>query len=434
VFASVVGMQGGAVGRQEVLETVERVRSLCARLDPAAIPLSEVPVVFDLAVELEKLGAGAVVRMTARYEQAGAWRGNGAKSAEDDIARKTGSSTSNARRNLGTSKRLGLHPETDAAVKRGELSSEQAAEVTLGAEASPADEEKLLESARKDRLHELKRKSAEARARADQDREATRRRLHRMRCLRRWNDAEGMGNLLLRLPADEMAEVDAALKRPIDQRFADARHAGRFEPPEAYGADVVRERLLGTSGSEGAATKPNQAVRPDKKVIALIDVEALNRGRVEGDETCEIAGVGPVSVSAVRRLMSDAFLSIVFTKGDDILNVTHLGRQVTARQRTALEARGARCELCGSTHLLDIDHNEGWALVYETKLENLFWECWHCHDVKTRHDLRVTGPPGARTFVHRDGTPWRGPAGGDPAATEAARDGPVQDHLFTTAS
>src|SRR3546814_6257056 len=61
--------------------------------------------------------------------------------------------------------------------------------------------------------------------------------------------------------------------------------------------------------------------------------------RVEGDETCEIAGVGPVSVSAVRRLLSDAFLTLVLRKGSDIRNVTHLGRQVTAAQRTAMEAR-----------------------------------------------------------------------------------------------
>jgi phage terminase large subunit GpA-like protein len=70
-----------------------------------------------------------------------------------------------------------------------------------------------------------------------------------------------------------------------------------------------------------------------------------------------------------------------------VLNVTHLGRQVTAAQRTALEARGARCERCGSRHLLDIDHNEGWTLTHDTRLEDLSWECWHCHGLKTRHNL-----------------------------------------------
>jgi hypothetical protein len=320
-------------------------------------------------------------------------------------------------------------------VRDGELSPDQADAVSSGVDASPDAEDELLASARKDRLHELRRKTANAKARADKDREATRRRLHKQRSMRRWNDDEGMGNLLLRLPADEMAEIDAALKRPIDRRFADARDAGRFESHEAYAADVVKDRLLG-DGSDTPATRPNQAVRPDKKVIAVIDVEALNRGRVEGDETCEILGVGPVSVSAVRSLLCDAFLTVVFRKGVDVLNVTHLGRQVTAAQRTALEARGGACERCGGTYLLDIDHIQGWTLTHETRVEDLAWACSHCHDLKTRHDLIFTGPPGNRELVHRDGTPWHGPGGTDPPGTHppGPADAPVQDDLFTLAT
>jgi hypothetical protein len=192
-------------------------------------------------------------------------------------------------------------------------------------------------------------------------------------------------------------------------------------------------------------------VRPDKKVIARIDVEALNRGRVEGDETCEIAGVGPVAVSAVRRLLSDAFLTLVIEKGQDVIHVTHLGRQVTARQRTALEARGCRCERCGSTHLLDIDHNQGWALTHDTRVEDLSWACWHCHDLKTRHDLIFTGPPGNKRLVTRDGHDWdppphhtteaetgTGPPGPGPAPPEEpaaapAAVAPEQGDLFTLA-
>jgi hypothetical protein len=106
-----------------------------------------------------------------------------------------------------------------------------------------------------------------------------------------------------------------------------------------------------------------------------------------------------------------------------VRSVTHLGRQVTAVQRTALEARGCRCERCGSTHLLDIDHNEGWTLTKDTRLEDLSWECWHCHGLKTRHNLRLDGPIGNRWFVDRKtGQPWRGPTGtGPPDDQRAAR-------------
>ncbi|HAS11695.1 MAG TPA: hypothetical protein DCS55_14455 [Acidimicrobiaceae bacterium] len=412
-------MTKGPVTTAEVLEVVAGVHDLCRRLDPDAIPLHEVPDAFDALASLERLGGGAVLRMAARYDEAGAWKRNGAKSAEDDIARKTGTPTGSARRKLNTSKRLKRQPKTDEAVRRGDVSPDQANEVSDGADASPEEEDELIRSARRDPLHELRKRSAAAKAKADRDREETRRRLQRAREVKRWNDAEGMGNLLLRLPADVMAEVDAALKPRVERAFADARDAGRIERREATMADVVRDLLLGGGGDDGAK-RSSQAVRPEKKVIALIDVPALNRGRVEGDETCEIVGVGPVSVSAVRALLSDAFLALVFRDGEDVRNVTHLGRQVTARQRTAMEARGCHCERegCGGTYLLDIDHNEGWTLTHDTRLDDLSWLCWHCHDLKTRNDLRLVGPPGRRRFETRKGRPWHAPpaSGGPPGA------------------
>jgi hypothetical protein len=247
--------------------------------------------------------------------------------------------------------------------------------------------------------------------------------------VRRWEDADGMANLLLRLPADRMATVDARLRPLAERAFADARDAGRLGPAEAHLADTVERLLLGEPGG-GVPASGRQGVRPEKKVIAVIDVGALNRGAVEPGETCEIAGIGPVAVSAVRRLLSDAFLTLVFRKGDDIGNVTHLGRQVTARQRTALEARGCRCERCGSKYLLDIDHNEGWALTHDTRLEDLSWACWHCHELKTRHDLRFEGPPGRKRLVTRAGQDWDPPPPDRPPGPVGD---PPDDHLRRSA-
>jgi hypothetical protein len=427
-------MAVGPATAAEVLDVVARARDVCARLDPQALSLAEVPQVFDALAELERLGGGAVLRMAARYEEAGAWKRNGARSPEDDIARKTGSGTTRARRKLSTSKRLREQPKTDDAVRQGRVSTDQADEVSEGASVAPHAEDALLETAQRQPLHELRRKVAEERAKADRDREERARRLHRNRQIRRWDDADGMGNLLLRLPGDQMREIDAGLKPLIERMLADARDAGRMEPVEAYGADVVRALLLGGDGS-GTANSSRQAVRPEKKVIARIDVEALNRGHVEGDEVCEIAGVGPVSVSAVRRLLSDAFLTLVFEKGEDVCNVTHLGRQVTARQRTALEARGCRCERCGSTHLLDIDHNLGWTLTHDTRTEDLSWLCWHCHDLKTRHDLYLVGPVGDKRLVRRDGTDWDPPPEDRPPGSDPppARSAIEQGDLFAVA-
>lgn len=129
-------------------------------------------------------------------------------------------------------------------------------------------------------------------------------------------------------------------------------------------------------------------------------------------------------------------------------NVTHLGRQVTAQQRTALEARGWFCERCGSTRRVEIDHDTGWTLTYDTVIGDLRLACEHCHDLKTINQLRWAGPPGQGYFIDENGNPWRAPpgAGGtdpptwEPAeadrcsdATPSGRDDPDDPPLFTLA-
>jgi hypothetical protein len=390
----------------EVRGEVERVASvvadLCDAIDPNAINLGDVPAVFEQLVRMSKLIDGATVRMTARYEEAGEWKRNGARSAADDIARKTGKSPSQAKRSLGTSQKLAKLPGTDNALRKGDLSADQADQVASGAAVSPEDEDDLLDTARNESMHALRRKAADARARADHDRQARARRLHGMRRVSRWTDEDGLYNLLLKTTPEVGASIDAHLKPGIDQAYADARDAGRFEDYEAYAADVVAGLLTGQTN--GATTRSGQAVRPDRKVIATVDAAALRRGTLEGDETCVIAGVGPVSVNAVRALLGDAALAVVFEDGVDILNVTHFGHQVTAHQRTALEARGYRCEVCGATSHLDIDHVTGFTITKTTRLDDLSWLCRHHHHRKTYEDLVLVGPVGHRRLVPRPPT------------------------------
>jgi hypothetical protein len=68
------------------------------------------------------------------------------------------------------------------------------------------------------------------------------------------------------------------------------------------------------------------------KILARVDLPALLRGYAVGDEACELAGYGPVAVSAIRDLMetADPFLAAVVTKGKDVVGVAHLGRRPTA--------------------------------------------------------------------------------------------------------
>jgi hypothetical protein len=170
--------------------------------------------------------------------------------------------------------------------------------------------------------------------------------------------------------------------------------------------------------------------RPDTKIIVLINHEALKRGWVEGDERCEIAGVGPVSVASAKSLMVDAFGAAIVTNGVDVFTVAHLGRSVTAYQRSALEARGYVCEVpgCGSTRALEIDHIDDWVLTWKTQLDSLAWLCRTCHLDKTHRDARPHGPPGDRRWVGPTGQS-SGPdppsdGGAPPVASPSDTDGP----------
>jgi hypothetical protein len=118
-----------------------------------------------------------------------------------------------------------------------------------------------------------------------------------------------------------------------------------------------------------------------------------------------------VDVDHVRSLFGDAFVVALIHDGQDVRRVVHLGRQVTAHQRSALEARGQVCEVpgCDIDWGLEIDHITGWALTKTTTIDDLGWLCGHHHDQKTHHGHRLTGPPGNRT--------WRPPARAAPMAS-----------------
>jgi hypothetical protein len=138
------------------------------------------------------------------------------------------------------------------------------------------------------------------------------------------------------------------------------------------------------------------------KVIVRIDHAALLRGCTVAGETCEIAGVGPVSAAAVRDLLDsgDPFVAAVILDGHDVHTVAHLGRQPTAYQRTAIEATSIRCTniSCNGTVGIEIDHRIDWHETHHTKLDELDPLCRACHTLKTHRDWQLEPGQGRRRF------------------------------------
>jgi 5-methylcytosine-specific restriction endonuclease McrA len=101
-------------------------------------------------------------------------------------------------------------------------------------------------------------------------------------------------------------------------------------------------------------------------------------------------------VETAQALAADAFLQAVVMDGQQIVSISHLGRTINARLRTALEARDQTCVVpgCYVSHNLQADHVHAVIDGGPTELANLALLCrWH-HNQKTHHGYQLTGPPG----------------------------------------
>jgi hypothetical protein len=153
-----------------------------------------------------------------------------------------------------------------------------------------------------------------------------------------------------------------------------------------------------------------------------VDVEALRRGGVTGDQVCEISGVGPVPVTVARELLGDAVLKLVITRGVDVCNVTHLGRGPTAAQRIALAWTSAGCtvEGCARTRV-EYDHRLDWKDTRHTRLDELDPLCAYHHDLKTRLRWALISGHGKRPLVPPDDPRHPRHQRSEPRRTPAAR-------------
>jgi len=354
--------------------------------------------------------AAATVKALAAHRVAGtsAWKPSGAPSAADWLARTTGTTAAHARDTLATAAQLAQLDEVAHAARAGQVSPAQTAAIAAAATVDPHAETGLLTAAQHESLGELRQRCARTRAAADPDPEATRARIHAHRRLRRWTGPDGTGHLHAEGPSDLLARLDTELAARTDRLFATARSQGRREDPEAYAfdalidlADSASPTATGTGTDTGTAV---QRQRTRYRAIVRVDLDALLRGSLDGDQTCEIAGLGPIPVAIARQLLGESTLHLVLTRGTDVANVTYLGRGPNAAQRIALLWQAPGCTRLGCPRHahLQIDHRTPWNQQPVTQLANLDPLCHHDHQLKTHHGWALTDGTGKRPLVPPD--------------------------------
>jgi Domain of unknown function (DUF222) len=250
------------------------------------------------------------------------------------MAKTTKTSVGDAVGVLETAARLAELPNTDAALRSGELSEPQAREIAAAASAAPQAEDELLARARRDSLGGLRERCAEVRAAATPEESERYERVRARRRLRHWIEPDGAFRLDAVLTADAGAVVLAALEPLTEDACAAARRQGRREPREACAADALV--ALAAHGRDCDAVPERRG--PAALVHVVVDHAALTRGAVQTGETCAIVCVGPIPAATARALAADAILSVLVKDGGDLRAISGAGRTITARLRSALVA------------------------------------------------------------------------------------------------
>jgi hypothetical protein len=389
---------------EQLRQATERLRRVVAELDPSRIDGAQARrLVEDFAV-IERLAAAGKAIAMRRVEETRAWADAGTfRDAAAWLAATGGTTVGHARATVEAAAHLEEFPETEAALRCGELSEVQVSEVVAAAQADPSAERLLLDSARRDGVRGLKDQCARVKAAACTDETARYRAIHEARSLRHWRDVDGTGRIDVRGPADATARVIAALQPYERDLFRTSRDAGRRERSDALAFDA----LVALTTSEGGE-RPGE---PACAVVVRVDHTAFRRGHTEAGEVCEVAGVGPIPVSVADRLSDDAILKALIVDGEDVRAVAHLGRTIPAKLRTAVDEMFPECAIegCHVNRHLEIDHNVPISEGGPTALWNLRRLCAHHHEYKHTHDLRLDGEGTRQRFVPR-GPPPEGPA------------------------
>ena len=308
------------------------------------------------------------------------------------VSKVAGCSTREGARLFDTAGRLTSLPGVSSSLRRGEIGPEAAALVSKAASCDQEREQELVSAAASLSYFELERlcRREISSRQQEQDKQDRERRLHENRHLRLWRGRDGSGRGEFSLDAVCYARLVACIDSLTKELVVSAARREEEVGLAALQADALVS-LVDRPARDGGG--------PRSEVVLRVDLEALRRGATEPGETCEIQGVGEVSVSTARSLLGRSFLWLVVSKGRDPACVTRLSRYIDDHQHRALWERDRGCVVCGTTRQVERDH---WRVDYAdlgpTELDNLALLCAPCHRMKTYRGWRLGGGPGHWTW------------------------------------
>ncbi|HEX4867899.1 MAG TPA: DUF222 domain-containing protein [Acidimicrobiales bacterium] len=420
-----------SVLEQRVEIAQEALRQAVGQLDPDSLTPHEAGRLLEAFDQVVRTAATGSTLLARRVEDGQEWRQAGYRTAAEWLAATSGSSIGSARRKMETSKALKDLPDTRKEMEQGTISPDQGDTIAGAAKANPGAEKRLLERAKKANLHELREEALRAKAEADRSAKERHDRLHRERRVRRYTDGEGARHLDICGPVDEVSRIEAELDRRLGAVIRQRQAGEGLESRDALAFDAMVAMARRSQEADGpAATAGGKARQPAPQHLALLrlDISALWRGYVEGEELCEVAGLGPIPVGVARRLLGDAVLKLIITKGEAVAHVTSLTRGPTQAMRYALLWTSPTCVVEGCTRTI-VEHDHSFGAEYKdtrhTRLHDLDRVCHTHHDLHTYHGWALVAGSGKRPMVPPDDPAHPGQARARPRAGPEPPGSPV---------
>jgi hypothetical protein len=406
----------------DLMRNVAEIREVVRVATPESVSGNQARRFVEGFAQAERAAASGIALFTPVVVETGAYAKEGHPSAQDWLGTLSGTSAGAAKGRLAAAERAAVDPTLTDALHEGALSVAQLAVVTNAATEAPESTGDLLELVGQGASHQELTDAAarqKAAARSRETEHLRRARVHAHRHLRAHQ--EDSGGVRAAIFCDEVAwaRIAPSIEARAKELWKAAGGSGGAEALEAYRLDALLEQLGGAGGSAGATDRSDRSDGPGDsggligdsrgrskgargQAIVVIDAAALRRGTTEGDEICEIEGIGPVSVEAATELLSESSVRYVIREGFDIKTVTKLTRDVAAAVEAALIVRDRTCAVpgCGKRLGLERDHrgvdfgDDG-----PTELDNLVRLCPEHHHLKTHGGWRLEGKPGAWKWV-----------------------------------
>lgn len=360
------------------------------------------------------------VHLAATYEDEREWFGCGLPSGATGIARELDIAKGTAREWIRVGHALRYLPLVDAAFAANALSYAKVRVLTRFA--NEDNEQELLDIAYErpaDRLTVALVKAIDG----DESDDERDRRYDDLRSFTSYTNADGMVVIRLvlaplvaalivkaverlvkaiaALPADPDVEADApADASELQSVVASSTEREIGAPADASEQQGVTPRSLSETladvrrrwrpaGDDYIPTLAQQ--RADAFVVLFsgvdIDLSTEVVVHVRGDGNTLDDGT-PISDNAIARTLDDSYVRLLIHDADrKPINASGRHRHPTERQkRVVMETHNHECVDCGSTDLLEIDHNPPFEQTRRTLVEELLPRCAPCHRAKTRHE------------------------------------------------